>query len=356
MGGRGKLISAPDRQQAIELIDEAVKSGAKQSKACRLLNLTDRTYRNWKAKGKDGGVDGRTTRVQHPANALMQEERSALISRLNQPDVADLSVPQAFRKLIDNGEYYGSERTIYRVLKEAGLNKRRDATRLPNRRYKPSSYEATGPNQVWTWDITYLRDGKHKGQFFYAYVIVDVYSRYVVHSEVYDSDCAAFAQEFLTKALIKHCIKPNSLVLHSDNGASMKAVNTLALLENMGVERSHSRPRVSDDNPYSEALFRTLKYTGRLPAGGFNGIEHARTWLASFVDNYNHHRYHSGINWVTPASRFEGNDKTVLAKRKQVIERARSKHPNRWIGNRTLNCEPAPSQWLNPDRSEKTTV
>ena len=265
MGGRGKLIRALDRRNAIELINEAVKNGARLSQACRLLNITDRTYRNWKTKGEDGGVDGRTTRVQHPANALSAEERAALINRLNQPDVVDLSVPQAFRKLIDNGEYYGSERTMYRVLKAAGLNKRRDSTRLPHRRHKPSSYEATGPNQVWTWDITYLRDAKHKAQFFYAYVIVDVYSRFIVHSEVYQSDCAEFAKDFLRNALEKHNIKPQSLVLHSDNGASMKATETLALLESKGVERSHSRPRVSDDNPYSEALFRTLKYTGRLP-------------------------------------------------------------------------------------------
>ncbi len=122
MGGRGKLISALDRRNAIELINEAVKNGARLSQACRLLNITDPTYRNWKTKGEDGGVDGRTTRVQHPANALSAEERAALINRLNQPDVVDLSVPQAFRKLIDNREYYGSKRTIYRVLKAADLN------------------------------------------------------------------------------------------------------------------------------------------------------------------------------------------------------------------------------------------
>ena len=122
MGGRGKLIRALDRRNAIELINEAVKNGARLSQACRLLNITDPTYRNWKTKGEDGGVDGRTTRVQHPANALSAEERAALINRLNQPDVVDLCVPQAFRKLIDNREYYGSKRTMYRVLKAADLN------------------------------------------------------------------------------------------------------------------------------------------------------------------------------------------------------------------------------------------
>lgn len=327
--------------------------GASPEKAAAVLGITGRSYRNWCARLEQGKEleDGRLDRGDYkPSFALSKEEQDALVARFCRPDVADLSLPQAHTRLLDNQEYYGSLSTVYRVMRKRGLNTRRTTTRTPTRRYKPTSYEATGPNQVWSWDITYMRN-KATGEFMYGYVIIDIYSRYIIHAEVHERDCAELAQEFLAKAFRKYEIQPRRLVLHSDNGASMKAKEILALLENWGVEFSHSRPRVSNDNPYSESLFRTLKHTGRgYPKKGFKSILAARVWLEGFVKTYNHNNYHSGINWVTPASRFKGEDAAVLAARKAVLEAARAKNPRRWINGRVRDYTPAPSQFLNPDK------
>lgn len=162
---------------------------------------------------------------------------------------------------------------------------------------------------------------KATGEFMYGYVIIDIYSRYIIHAEVHERDCADRAQEFTVKAFRKYGFQPRCLVLHLDNGASMKAKEILALLENWGVEFSHNRARVSNDNPYSESQLRTLKYTGRgYPKKGFRSFLAASVWLDGFVKTNNHSNYHSGINWVTPASRFRGEDTAVLATRKAVLE------------------------------------
>ncbi len=292
----------------------------------------------------------------HSPKALSDIEVQQLIDRLSQPDVVDKSFPQAYVTLLDNGEYYGSLSTIYRVMRKAGMNTRRNLVRPSQKRHKPTSFAATGPNQVWSWDITYMRDATCQGSFFYGYVIIDIYSRLIVHAEVYPADNAEYATEFLAEAFRKHGIKPRSLVLHSDNGASMKAVETLALLNEWGVRFSHSRPRVSNDNPYSEAFFKTLKYKGgRYPKQGFRSLKNAREWVAKFVTSYNNDHFHSGIGYVTPQSRFNNEDVEILAQRKQVLEKARKKNPERWISRKVMNCEPAGSQFLNPDQPSKLT-
>ena len=350
------MISPQDRRQAVELIDEAIGNGAGLVRACEALGICPKTYHAWKADptGEDGRTKAaRATQERKPSpRALSEEERQELVSRYCQPDVRDLSIPQAFYTLLDNREYYGSLRTVYRVMKDANLNAQRTSTRSPQKRSKPTSYLATGPNQVWTWDITYLRDATCSGRFFYAYAIIDIFSRVIVHHAVYPADNSEYAEKFLGEAFKRHHIKPRALVLHSDNGASMKAANVRALLSNEGIEFSHSRPRVSDDNPYSEAFFRTLKYTGevRYPKGGFESIDAANAWLTEYVDTYNGSRYHSGINYVTPNARFTGEDKVILAARRQCIEAAKERHPERWIQGKVMNCEPVGGVWLNPDK------
>lgn len=340
------------------MIEEGKRLGLCAEKACEAIGITSRAIRKWRSH-KDPLVDRRTkegrkdTPRKAPANSLTPEEKAALIKRYGEPDVVNLTLNQAFYRILDSGKYFGSLSTVYRVMNEAGLNKNRNSTRAPRAGgYKPTSYEATGPNQVWTWDITYFKDSRYTGKFFYAYVIVDVFSRYVVHKAVYEADNAKYAAEFLDAAFKKHYIRPRQLVLHSDNGSSMKAASTLALLEARGVEFSHSRPRVSNDNPYSEALFKTLKYTGmvRYPTSGFESIEKAREWLKKFITKYNNEHYHCGINFVTPRSRFLGKDAALLKARKATMERERARHPNRWIQGRTMNCEPVGGVWLNPDR------
>lgn len=183
---------------------------------------------------------------------MSEAERQKIASRFCSADVVDLSLPQAFYVLLDRGEYYGSLRTIYRVMEEQKLNAPRGRARAPHRAHRPSSFEATGPRQVWTWDITYLSNAKATGEFFYAYVIVDIFTRKIVHQAVYDADNETYAKEFLEKAFRQRGIKPRQLVLHSDNGAAMKTAGTLGVLAAYRVLASRSRPRVSNDNPYSE--------------------------------------------------------------------------------------------------------
>ena len=277
------------------------------------------------------------------------------MSRFCRVDVRDLSLEQAFYKLLDeNREYWCSLSTLHRIFRERGLDARRSPAREARRRGRPTAYCASRPDEVWTWDITYLRSSLHTGRFFYAYVIIDVYSRMVVGARVFDADCARFAVQFLREAFNSHGIRPGQLVVHSDNGASMKAAPTLALLESCGVAFSHSRPRVSNDNPYSESFFRTLKYSGDhlYPRDGFESVQEAQKWVQDFVDCYNEHHRHRGIRMVTPGQRYRGEDAEILRRRRETMLAARRRNPNRWISGRVLDCTPIEGVWLNPENGQ----
>ena len=276
-----------------------------------------------------------------------------MIERFCQPDMCDLSIRQAFLRLLDKGEYLASESTVYRIFREHDVNIRRDGTREPIKRHMPTSFEATGPNQVWSWDITYLKEATHQQRFYYVFAIVDIYSRYVVHADVFDSESAENAVKFLEDAITKHRIKPRALVLHSDNGAAMKAASTLALLARYEVEPSRSRPRVSNDNPYSESLFKTMKYRGYMGKRQYRSLGDAKTKLAEFVKKYNEEWVHSGINNVTPESRFNGYDGCIQDHRRLVLLQARERNPKRWISGVVRQFQIAGSQFLNPDRPSR---
>lgn len=335
----------------MELIEEGFSLGLTQKEACRAMGITDKTYRNWRKSTDD--EDGRTKRTNYQSSLKFDDEsRKEIIERFCRADVRDLSLSQAFYKLLDEKqEYHCSLSTLYRIFSEAQLNAKRTTTRDARHRYRPTSYQATAPNQVWTWDITYFRTSQYTGKFYYAYVIIDVYSRYVISARVYDADNAEYAKEFLSEAFRKYGIKPNTLVVHSDNGASMKAASTIALLEDCGVRFSHSRPRVSNDNPYSESFFRTLKYSGdyRYPAQGFESLTQAQEWLTGFVYHYNEEHRHRGIRMVPPGARFRGQDIAILKRRERVIRKAHRAHPERWIRGKTMNCQAIKSVWLNPE-------
>ncbi len=274
-----------------------------QRQSCEAVGITPRTLQNWR-HAPDG--DGRLDRSNFTSPRQIPEDlREQIVDRFCKADVRDLSLTQAFYKLLDeNKEYWCSLSTLYRLFRAQGLNARRAPTREARRRSKPTAYSAEKPNEVWTWDITYLRSSKYTGRFYYAYVIVDVYSRMVVSARVFEADNADFAVRFLGDAFRRYGIKPGQLVVHSDNGASMKAAPTLALLEKNGITFSHSRPRVSNDNPYSESFFRTLKYSGDYlyPRDGFDNAEEAEQWVQGFVDHYNEHHRHRGIRMVAGAA------------------------------------------------------
>ena len=350
-GGQGRMISTQDRRLAVSLIDKAVKKGVRAVKACAELGIAYTSYRKWSVSPND--EDKRLTReIKDNPRALSQEERQAASERYCAADVCDLSIRQAYYKLLDKGEYYGSISTIYRIFRKLGANKRRDGTRAPTQRNKPSTFVATGINQVWSWDITYLRDAVHATRFYYVFAVVDIFSRYLVHYDVFTQETAESAVSFLREAFDKHHIRPRSLVLHSDNGAAMKAAQTLGLLAEREVEFLHSRPRVSNDNPYSESLFKTMKYAGYMGKRKYRSLEDCKAALDAFARKYNEQWAHSGIGNVTPHARFVGLDREICKARNDVIERARKKNPNRWISGRTQVFAPAGKQLLNPERQE----
>lgn len=325
------MISAPDRMLAVELIDEARASGARLRPACKVLSITDRTYQRWT---REKGVKEDQRQIVErptPKNKLSEEERSEIIKIVNTASFADLPPSQIVPKLADEGKYIASESTIYRVLKEEKMNTHRAKTKEPVKR-EPPTHVATAPNQVWTWDITWL-NALIKGQYFKLYLIIDMFSRLIVAYEVWETEKAEYAENLVRKATLSQGTAGRPLVLHSDNGSPMKAATFLATLEKLGVQSSFSRPRVSNDNPYSESLFKTMKYRPIYPNSGFASLEEARKWVQKFVNWYNYTHLHSGINFITPNQRHYGLDKEIMENRINTYEEAKIKHPERWSRN-----------------------
>jgi len=244
------------------------------------------------------------------------------------PRFRDLSPNQIVPLLAYEGRFVASESTVYRVLREERLLRHRGRARPPQRR-ATSTHEATGPNQVWSWDITY-RKSPVRGVFFYLYAIVGVWSRKLVGWTVHDVESADHAARLFQATCELERLDPRGVVLHADNGGPMKGSTMVATLERLGVLASFSRPGVSDDNPYSEALFRTLKYRPEFPSKPFIDIDDARSWVERFVRWYNHVHLHSGISFVTPAARHDGHDVVQLARRHDVYRKVRERNPQRW--------------------------
>jgi putative transposase len=255
--------------------------------------------------------------------------------------------------LADRGEYLASESTFYRVLRAADQVEHRGRARAPTQA-APKAHRATAPNQLWSWDITYLATTV-QGIFFYLYLIMDVYSRKIVGLEVLEAESAEHATTVVGRAYLREGIAGQPLVLHSDNGAPMKGATLLATLQKLGVVPSFSRPSVSNDNPYSEALFRTLKYVPSYPSKPFEAMEQARDWALGFQHWYNEEHQHSALKFVTPAERHRGEDKDILARRRAVYAQARAQRPERWSGA-ARDWEPDPEVWLNPPKEGRRKV
>jgi transposase InsO family protein len=345
------MTSAPDRRNIVTLIDEATAAGARQSAACAELGLSARTLQRW--KDAEGGIrEDRRPFAERPAptNRLTEEERDLIVATCAAPEFASLPPSQIVPRLADRGTWIASESSFYRVLRERGQNHRRGRARPATRRKPPTSFEATAPCQVWSWDITWL-PGPIAGSFFYLYLIVDIWSRKIVGWEVYERETADFAARVLERAVWAEKCLTSPLVLHADNGSPMKGATMKTTMERLGVTASFSRPRVSNDNPFSEALFRTCKYMPGWPTRGFATVDEARLWVQGFVRWYNLEHRHSALRFVTPDQRHRGEDQALLAARHQVYECARDAHPERWSGN-TRCWKPIGSVWLNPERAE----
>jgi transposase InsO family protein len=329
----------------IALVDEAVSSGARRAQACEMLELSARTVERWRACG--GGEDGRRGPTTVPSNKLSQVEKKRLLDTMNSPEYRDLSPNQIVPKLADAGVYIASESTMYRVLREEGLQNHREPSHPPVNS-RPDPLVADGPNLVWSWDITYL-PAAVRGMFFYLYMVMDVWSRKIVGWEVHREESMELSSRMISRICEENGINESGLNLHSDNGGPMKGSTMLATLQQLGIVASFSRPSVSDDNPYSEALFRTLKYRPEYPKKPFESLEAARAWVAGFVRWYNTEHLHSGIKFVTPADRHAGLDTEILRRREAVYEAAKTRTPERWSGE-TRNWEPVETVDLNPEK------
>ena len=345
--------------EAILLINEAVDHGARLSKACECLGITARTYYRWQSLNKEHqSYEDRRAYADHsnPANKLTPAERQKVIDTVNEERFASMPPCEIVPALADEGEYIASESTFYRILREEKMQNHRGRSQEPGKNGKPTSYAATAPNQVWTWDITYLR-GMIKGFFFYLYLIIDLFSRDIVGWEVWEKESADHASVLIRRAcLAQGRLTTTPLVLHSDNGSPMKGATMLETLYALGITPSNSRPRVSNDNPYSESLFKTLKYRPNYQPKGFESIEEARRWCSAFVHWYRYEHHHSGIKFLIPAERHAGKSEEILANRAKVYEAAKAAHPERWNGRSIRNWDNIEEAYLNPDKKYEVTA
>ena len=334
----------------IALVDKAVEAGARVNKAAAIIGLSGRTIIRWRHQG--GGQDQRKGPSAAPANKLSEKERQQVLQVSNSAPFRDLSPKQIVPKLADQGVYLASESTFYRVLKEHKMLTHRQASK-PAVSHRPKEHVATGPCQVWSWDITYLKTSV-KGLFFYLYMILDVWSRKIIAAQVFAEESMDHSSILLAHACWIHDVQPEELVLHSDNGGPMKGATMLATLHKLGVIPSFSRPSVSNDNPFSESLFRTMKYRPEYPSKPFESIEQAQSWIDGFVFWYNTQHLHSAIRFVSPDDRHYGQEQYILSNRRKVYEKAKSRNPNRW-STEIRNWNPVDLVWLNPEKKEETS-
>jgi transposase InsO family protein len=312
----------------LALIDEAVAAGARLSPACSVLQLPPRTVQRWREQGPEGGYDRRRGPHTPPANKLSAAERRRVLKVINSEPYRDLSVKQIVPRLCDQGQYLASESTMYRILDEAAQNAHRQPSK-PRQHARPTQHIATGPSQLLCWDITYLPTTV-RGHFFYLHLFLDVWSRKIVGWGVNDEQCGEFASKLLIATCDELDVTSDGVILHSDNGKPMKGSSMLSTMQWLGIVPSFSRPHVSDDNPYVESLFRTLKYRPGFDSQRFATVQEAVEWVARFVHWYNHEHLHSAIGFVTPDDRHTGADLALLAQRRAVYARAHRRTPERW--------------------------
>jgi len=309
--------------------------------ACRALGLPRATWHRARAPGVN---EPRAARAVSP-RALGVEERALVLEQLNGPRFADLAVPQVHATMLDEGTYLCSPCTMYRILEAAGeVRERRAQLSLPN--YARPELLASAPNQVWSWDITKLK-GPAKWTCYQLYVILDVYSRYVVGWMVAERESGKLATRLIEQTIGKQRVDRGQLTIHADRGSSMTSKDVAFLLADLGVTKTHSRPHVSNDNPYSEAHFKTLKYRPEFPER-FGSIEDARAFCRAFFDWYNRQHRHSGIAMMTPHDVHHGRADEIVANRDAVLALAHRRHPERFVqGSPAHTRRPGPA-WINP--------
>ncbi len=325
-------------------LTEAQQSGARLPAACAVVGISARTVERWRKR--PNAADGRCGPRRRPGNALTPAEEAEVLTVMTSADYGHLSPKQLVPRLADEGVYLASESTMYRLRRRLQLGTQRRPMRRTQGTRGAMVHRATGPNQVWSWDITYLPT-LIRGRFLHLYLVVDVWSRHIVGTAVHEGESATHAAALMRHICETSGVDATGLVLHSDNGKPMRGHTMLATLQWLGIVPSFSRPHVCNDNPYSEALFRTLKETPAYPRAPFAGLAAARRWVARFVAWYNGEHRHSAIRFVTPAARHAGDDVAILARRHALYTRARRRRPDRW-SRQTRNWSPMQDVVLNP--------
>ena len=312
--------------------------------ACEAVGLPRRSY--YRAQAPVALAAPSPVRARPPSpRALTADEKAIVRDVLNSERFQDQAPREVYATLLDEAQYLCSWRTMYRILAEnQEIRERRDQLQHPV--YAKPELLATRPNQVWSWDITKLR-GSALWTYYYLYVILDVYSRYVVGWMIAERESEELAQELIRATCDKQGIPPGQLTLHADNGSAMIAKSVAQLLIDLDVVKSHSRPHVSDDNPYSEAQFKTLKYRPDYPER-FGGLVEARAWAHTFFIWYNDDHHHTGLGLLTPVVVHSGKAETVLQKRQQVLDIAYAAHPERFVKHAPVPAQLPLAVWINP--------
>lgn len=326
-------------------VDEAQEAGATLSECCTLVGLGVRTIQRWRTD-RDA-EDMRMGPKTEPKHKLCKRQRKLVLDVINQPAFRDLPPSQIVPRLADMGQYVASESTMQRILREVDQDTHRGPKRPPRKVAKPKEKVATGPRQVFSWDITYLRSPV-RGEYFYLYMMLDVWSRKIVGHVVHEKECNKLAAEFV-EAVHRREGRASALILHQDNGSPMTGSTLLAKLQALKIQPSYSRPRVSNDNPFSESLFGTMKTRPSYPDKPFASLEAAQAWGDTFATWYNEEHRHSAIGFVTPGQRHGGQSDEILAKRRSVYEAAKRRNPHRWSGN-TRRWKAPTKVYLNPDK------
>ena len=319
--------------------------------ACRSMEVSRATFYRRLCRAEQLEVDAQPR--PKPVRALSDEERGKVVEILHQERFMDKAPATVYATLLDEGTYLCSTRTMYRILgKEGEVRERRDQLRHPH--YSAPQLLAMGPNQVWSWDITKLL-GPVKWSYFYLFVILDLFSRYVVGWMIADRESAVLAERLIRETCEKQNIEPGQLTIHADRGSSMTSKPVALLMADLGITKTHSRPHVSDDNPFSESQFKTLKYHPTFPER-FGSIEDARAFCQRFFPWYNTEHRHSGIGLLTPATVHYGNDAIVTHQRQLVLTAPFSNHPERFVRGAPQPPRVPDAVWINKPKPASTST
>jgi len=327
------------------------------ARSCNALAVPRATYYRHQGRRTKGATEA-AKMVTAPAarressRRISDVDRQKVLAVLHSERFVDSSPAEVVATLLDEEVYHCAERTMYRILEEAGENGER-RNQLVHPEYKKPELLATGPNQVWSWDITKLK-GPAKWTYFYLYVILDIFSRYVVGWMIAGQESSSLARRLIGETCDKQGINDDQLTLHADRGTSMKSKLVAQLLADLGVTKSHSRPHVSDDNPFSESQFKTLKYRPGFP-DRFEGYDHAKSFCQVFFNWYNHDHRHSGIAMLTPEQLHYGEVDKVLAGRQRVLDAAYRAHPERFVNGPPKLPSPPRAVWINPPADQEVT-